>query len=105
MSASSLSENLFSERAFDILYTLKNKDEFRTTALLNIDSSKHAFIDKKFAQEICDKLNISLQELIKAKLIRKYSLRSKVCVPRRFYTKIPIFRKFIAALHVEYSLR
>ena len=58
MSASSLSEDLFNERAFDIFCTLKNKNEFKTTALLNTDNSKHAFIDKKFAREVCDKLNI-----------------------------------------------
>ena len=59
MSTSFLSKKLFNERTFDTFYTLKNKDELKTTVLLNTDNSKHAFIDEKFAQKICDKLNIS----------------------------------------------
>ena len=85
MSASSLSKNLFSERTFDISYTLENKNELKTIALLNIDNSKHVFIDKKFAREVCDKLNISSQELIKVKLIRKYDEKTDVVITHVIY--------------------
>ena len=85
MSASSLSKDLFSERAFDTLYTLENKDELKTTALLNTDNSKHAFIDKEFARKICDKLNISSQELIKTKFIRKYDEKTDVAIIHVIY--------------------
>ena len=85
MSASFLSKDLFSERTFDTLCTLENKDEFKTTALLNIDSSKHAFIDKEFARKICDKLNISFQELIKAKFIREYDEKTNVVIIHVIY--------------------
>ena len=80
MSASFLSKDLFNERAFDILCILKNKNELKITVLLNIDNSKHAFIDKEFARKICDKLNISFQELIKVKLIRKYDEKTDVAI-------------------------
>ena len=59
MSTSFLSKNLFNERVFDIFYILENKNEFKTTALLNIDKFKHVFIDIEFARKICNKLNIS----------------------------------------------
>ena len=85
MSASFLSEDLFSERAFDTLCTLENKNEFKTTALLNTDSSEYAFIDKKFARKICDKLNISSQELIKIKLIREYDEKTDVAITHVIY--------------------
>ena len=48
---------------------LKNENENKTSVLLNIDNSKHVFIDKKFAQKICEKLFISFQKLIKIKFI------------------------------------
>ena len=85
MSASSLSENLFNERAFDTLCILKNKDEFKTIVLLNTDSSEHAFIDKKFARKIFDRLNISSQELIKVKFIRKYDEKTDVAIIHVIY--------------------
>ena len=85
MSASFLSENLFNERAFDTFYTLENKDELKTIVLLNTDNSKHAFIDKKFTRKVCDKLNISFQELIKAKLIRKYDEKTDVVIIHVIY--------------------
>ena len=59
MSTSILSKNLFNDRAFETVCKLKNNDEFKTSDLLNIDSTKHAFIDEKFAQEICKKLQIT----------------------------------------------
>ena len=80
MSASFLSKDLFNERTFDTLCTLENKDELKTTALLNTDNSEHAFIDKKFARKVCDKLNISFQELIKVKLIREYNEKTNVVI-------------------------
>ena len=85
MSASFLSKDLFNERTFDTLCTLENKDEFKTTALLNIDSSKHAFIDKEFARKICDRLNISSQELIKTKFIREYDEKTNVAITYVIY--------------------
>ena len=85
VSASSLSKDLFSERAFDILCTLKNKNELKITALLNIDNSEHAFIDKKFARKVCDILNISSQELVKAKFIRKYDEKTDVVITHVIY--------------------
>ena len=90
MSASSLSENLFSERAFDTLCILENKDEFKTTVLLNTDSSKHAFIDKEFARKICDRLNISFQELIKTKFIRKYDEKTDVVITHVIYSILTV---------------
>ena len=59
MSASVLSKNLFNERTFEIVCKLKNNDKFKTSDLLNIDSTKYAFINKKFAQKICEKLQIA----------------------------------------------
>ena len=85
MSASFLSEDLFSERAFDTFCTLENKDEFKTITLLNTDNSKHAFIDKEFARKICDRLNISFQELIKIKFIRKYDEKTNVAITHVIY--------------------
>ena len=85
MSASFLSKNLFNERTFNTFCTLENKDEFKTTALLNIDNSEHAFIDKEFARKICDKLNISFQELIKAKFIREYDEKTNVVIIHVIY--------------------
>ena len=85
MSTLFLWDNLFSERVFNILDTLKNKNKLKTTALLNIDNSKHAFIDKEFAREICDKLNISFQELVKVKFIRKYDEKTNVAITHVIY--------------------
>ena len=53
-----LSKNLFNEKAFNINCKLKNKIKIQTFALLNIDNLKIVFIDTKFEQKICDKLNI-----------------------------------------------
>ena len=85
MSTLFLSKKLFSERAFDIFYTLENKDEFKTIVLLKIDSSKHTFIDKKFSREICHKLNISSQKLIKAQFIREYNEKTDVVITYVIY--------------------
>ena len=85
MSASFLSKNLFNKRTFDTLCTLENKDKFKATALLNINSSKHAFIDKKFARKVCDRLNILFQELIKIKFIRKYDEKTNVAITHVIY--------------------
>ena len=85
MSTSFLSENLFNKRAFDTFYILKNKDEFKTIVLLNTDDSKHAFIDKKFARKVCDRLNISFQKLIKIKFIRKYDEKTDVAIIHVIY--------------------
>ena len=90
MSASFLSKDLFNERAFDTFYTLENKDEFKTIALLNTDNSKHAFIDKEFARKICDKLNISSQELIKTKFIRKYDEKTDVVITHVIYSILTV---------------
>ena len=85
MSALFLSKDLFNERVFDTFCTLKNKDEFKTTALLNTNSLKHAFIDKEFARKICNKLNISFQELIKVKFIRKYDKKTDIVILHVIY--------------------
>ena len=58
MLTSFLSKNLFHEGIFNILYMLKNKNKIETFSLLNIDNSKHIFIDNKFALKICEKLLI-----------------------------------------------
>ena len=52
---------------------------------MNISNSKHAFIDKKFAQKICDKLNILFQELIKVEFIRKYDEKTNVVIIHVIY--------------------
>ena len=80
MSISVLSKNLFSERAFETVRKLRNNDEFKTSNLLNIDSTKHAFIDEKFAQKVCEKLQITFQQLLKFKLIREFDDRSEITV-------------------------
>ena len=90
MSASFLSKNLFNERTFDTLCTLENKNELKTTALLNIDSSEHAFIDKEFARKVCNRLNISFQELIKIKLIRKYDEKTNVAIIYVIYSILTV---------------
>ena len=64
MSISVLSKNLFNERTFEIVYKLKNNDELKTSDLLNTDSTEHAFIDEKFARKICEKLQITFQQLL-----------------------------------------
>ena len=85
MSTSILSKNLFNDRAFETVYKLKNNDELKTFDLLNIDSTEHAFIDEKFAQEICEKLQIAFQQLIKLKLIREFDDRSEITVTHVIY--------------------
>ena len=69
MSASVLSKDLFNDRAFETVCKLKNNDEFKTSDLLNTDSTEHAFIDEKFARKICEKLQITSQQLLKLKFI------------------------------------
>ena len=86
MSTSILSKNLFNDRAFETVCKLKNNDEFKTSDLLNIDSTKHAFIDKKFARKVCKKLQIALQQLLKFKLIREFDDKSKVTVTHVIYS-------------------
>ena len=76
VSTSFLSKNLFNKKVLDVNCEL-NKMKIKTVALLNIDNSKIAFIDTKFAQNICDKLDISFQRLIKVKLIREYNEKNR----------------------------
>ena len=80
MSTSFLSKNLFNKETFNIFYTLKNKNKFKTTILLNIDNLKHVLINKKFARKICDKLIILFQKLVKVKFIRKYNEKTNVVI-------------------------
>ena len=65
---------------------LKNKNKTRTFVLLYINSSKHAFIHEKFAQEICEKLFILFQKLIKVKFIRKYDEKTNVAITHVIYS-------------------
>ena len=80
-----VSRNLFNKKTFDINCKLKDKEEIKTFALLNTDHSKIAFIDTKFAQRICDKLNISFQKLIKVKIIRDYNEKSDIFITYVIY--------------------
>ena len=77
---------MFNKKTFDVSYKLKNKEEIKITALLNIDNSKIAFINTKFAQEICDKLNISFQRLIKVKFIRNYNEKTNTSITHVIYS-------------------
>ena len=86
MSALILSKDLFNERTFEIVCKLKNNDELKTFDLLNIDNTKHVFIDKKFAQEICEKLQITSQQLLKFKFIRKFDDRSEIIITHVIYS-------------------
>ena len=64
---------------------LKNKNEIKTSTLLNTDNSKHTFIDDKFTQKICEKLFISFQKLIKVKFIRNYDEKTDVAIMHVIY--------------------
>ena len=92
MSASVLSENLFNERAFETVCKLKNNDEFKTFDLLNTDSTKHAFIDEKFAREVCEKLQIAFQQLLKFKFIREFDDKSEIIVTHVIYSIMTVNR-------------
>ena len=92
MSTSVLSKNLFNERAFETVCKLKNNDEFKTSDLLNIDSTEHVFIDEKFAQKIREKLQIAFQQLLKFKLIRKFDDKSEITVTHVIYSIITVNR-------------
>ena len=85
VSALFLSRNPFSEKAFDINCKLKNKENIKTFALLNTDNSKIVFIDIEFAQQICNKLNISFQKLVKVKFIRDYKEKANIFIPHVIY--------------------
>ena len=76
---------MFNEKVFDINCKLKNKKEIKTFVLLNIDNSKIAIIDTKFAQKTCNKLNISFQKLIKVKFIRNYNERIDLFIMHVIY--------------------
>ena len=65
--------------------TLKNENEIKTFVLLNTDSSRHAFINKKFAQKICEKLFLLFQKLIKIKFIRKYDEKTDFAITYVIY--------------------
>ena len=92
MSALILSKNLFNERAFETVCKLKNNDEFKTSDLLNTDSTKHAFIDEKFAREVCEKLQIAFQQLLKFKFIREFDDRSEITVTHVIYSIMTVSR-------------
>ena len=47
------------EKIFNINCKLENKIKIETFASLTTDNLKIALLDTEFAQEICDKLNIS----------------------------------------------
>ena len=85
MSTSILSKNLFNERTFETVCKLKNNDKFKTSDLLNIDNTKHVFIDEKFAQKVCEKLQIAFQQLLKLKFIREFDDRSEITVTHVIY--------------------
>ena len=86
MSTSILSKDLFNERTFETVCKLKNNDELKTSDLLNIDSTEHAFIDEKFAQKICEKLQIAFQQLLKFKFIREFDDKSEIIVIHVIYS-------------------
>ena len=92
MSASVLSKDLFSDRAFETVCKLKNNDEFKTSDLLNTDSTEHAFIDEKFAQKVCEKLQIAFQQLLKLKFIREFDDRSEITVTHVIYFIMTVSR-------------
>ena len=81
-----LSKHLFYEQTFNNKLYVKKK--LKIAPLLNIDSSKHTFIDKKFAQKVCEKLFTSFQKLIKIKLIRKYDKKTNVAIMHVIYSII-----------------
>ena len=64
---------------------LKNESKIKTFALLNIDNSKHAFIDEKLVQKHCEKLFVSFQKLIKVKFIRKYDKKINIAITHVIY--------------------
>ena len=85
-----ISKNLFNEKAFDINCKLENKEENKTFALLNTDNSEIAFIDIEFTQEVCDKLNISFQKLIKVKFIHDYNEKIDISIIHVIYSIMTI---------------
>ena len=95
-----LSKNLFSEKAFNINCKLKRKKENKTIVLLNIDNSEIVFIDIEFALKICDKLNISFQELRKVKFIRDYNEKIDTSIIHVIYSIIIVnkHRKSLTSL-------
>ena len=64
----------------------KNKNKIQTFVLLNTYSSKHAFIDEKFAQKVCEKLFISFSKLLKIKFNRKYDKKTDVAITHVIYS-------------------
>ena len=70
---------------FKIVYRLKSNDKFKIFDLLNIDNSKHTFIDEKFERKICEKLKIAFQQLIKFKLMRKYNDKLEILIIHVIY--------------------
>ena len=85
MSTLILLKNLFNKRTFEINCKLKNNDEFKTSDLFNINSIEHAFINEKFARKTCEKLQITFQQLLKFKFIRKVNDRLNVIITDVIY--------------------
>ena len=81
---------MFSERAFDTICMLGNEDEIKTSALLDTGSSGHAFIDEEFAREVCEKLDISPQELVRAKPIRGYDGKAGAAITHAIYPTMTV---------------
>ena len=100
MSTSFLSKDLFNNQTFNIVCKLRNEDKIKTSDLLNIDNTEHAFIDKKFAQNFFKKIVLIVQELIKFKFIRKYDDKSNITVTHVIYSSMIVneYRKSLISL-------
>ena len=67
-------EDLFCESPLTIQYTLGNK--IKTTTLVDTCATGFGFIDEKFAEIVCKKLEIQSQHLTKLKPIQGFDGRA-----------------------------
>ena len=81
-------KDLFCESFFTIQYTLGNK--IRATTLANTYAIGYGFIDEKFAETVCQVLEIESQRLIKPKQIQRFDGRATKPITHAIYPTLTV---------------
>ena len=90
VSSSSLPGNFFAEEALATSCTLGNKEEIKTTALLDTGATRYSFVDRLMAQHICENLVIEFIQLSKPKAIQGFDGKQAPNVTHAIYPTMTV---------------
>ena len=90
ISASSLSDNLFTNKALVVACSLGRMNEIKTIFLLDTGATGIAFIDLAIARHVCDVLQIFFIQLAKSKSIKRFDGKPAPSITHAIYPTLTV---------------